>query len=182
MDRRQHKSREAIFKAFGELLDRKKYSRITVQNIIDRADVGRSTFYAHFSTKDHLLKLMCKKVFEHVFSKDLTSEETHDFSDKNNLEAYISHILYHLNDNKENLAGILSGESGELFMMYLNEYIARMFSSCISKGRMSVPPDFVINHLTGSFAETLKWWIKGPMKYSPDETARFFMAVNKNCF
>lgn len=182
MDRRQQKSREAIFKAFGELLEIRKYSRITVQNIIDRADVGRSTFYAHFATKDHLLKLMCTKVFDHVFSKDLTSEETHDFSDKNSLEAHIAHILYHLKDNKKNVAGVLSGESGELFMMYFKEYLARMFSGCISKGKVSAPSKFVVNHLAGSFAETVNWWIKGSMKHSPDETARFFMEVNKSCF
>ena len=80
MDRRQKKSRDAIFNAFGVLLSRKSYTKITVQEIIDEANVGRSTFYAHFETKDDLLREMCTDLFNHVFSEHLDSESTHDFS------------------------------------------------------------------------------------------------------
>ena len=114
MDRRQQKTRESIFSAFNCLLSKKRYSNITVQEIIDEANVGRSTFYAHFETKDELLKAMCSEIFTHVVSDHLTSEETHDFSEKNDdTDSIITHILYHLKDNSKNIIGILTCESDE---------------------------------------------------------------------
>ena len=68
MDRRQKKTRQAIFNAFTDLLETKPYSTVTVSEIIAAADVGRSTFYSHFETKDDLLRALCAEIFEHVFS------------------------------------------------------------------------------------------------------------------
>ena len=70
MDRRQRKSREAIFKAFIALLSKKHFNKITVDEIIDFADVGRATFYAHFETKDYLLRDLCADLFDHIFCVD----------------------------------------------------------------------------------------------------------------
>ena len=67
MDRRVKKSRAAIYQAFLTLLNQKSYESLTVQEIIDLADVGRSTFYAHFETKEALLEEMCQDLFQHTF-------------------------------------------------------------------------------------------------------------------
>ena len=54
-DRRVGKTRKALKEALTDLILEKGYESVTVQDVIDRADVGRSTFYAHFVDKDDLL-------------------------------------------------------------------------------------------------------------------------------
>lgn len=79
MDRRQQKTRAAIFTAFSALLSEKSYSKITVQEIIDTANVGRTTFYAHFETKDDLLKALCRRLFGHIISSALVAPIPTDY-------------------------------------------------------------------------------------------------------
>lgn len=178
MDRRQQKTRASIFGAFSKLLETKHFSNITVQEIIDEANIGRSTFYAHFETKDELLKAMCTDIFEHVFSGELKSEQTHDFSsDNNGLLSKLTHILYHLKDSEKDITGILSCESGELFMQYFKEYLLDMFGKYLIQIEADAPEEFVLNHLAGSFAETVKWWIRNKMKDSPEDVAAYYMAM-----
>lgn len=183
MDRRQKKTREAIFTALGRLLEQKHFNSITVQEIIDEADIGRSTFYAHFETKDMLLKAMCTDIFEHIFSDHLSSEQSHDFSGKeiSNREK-ITHLLYHIKDDGHEIRRILSGESSELFMRYFKEYLRDMFARYINRNTGDVPEDFLLNHLVGSFAEAILWWIRNKMKESPETIADYFLTVTINGF
>lgn len=54
-DRRVERTRRLLTEALMELIRERSYDDVTVQDVLDRADVGRSTFYAHFRNKDHLL-------------------------------------------------------------------------------------------------------------------------------
>ncbi len=177
MDRRQKKTRTAIFCAFRALLEKKRYDHITVQEIIDEANVGRSTFYAHFETKDSLLNAMCEELFYHIFEDDPCPWVGRD----NDLEKKLSHTLWHIRDRKNDLSGILLSDSGELFMRYFKEHLRAMFEMYISGYKNDVPKDFMLNHLVGSFAEAVLWWIREDMKTSPEETAGYFMKMTKIC-
>jgi AcrR family transcriptional regulator len=55
VDRRVRRTRESLHKALISLTLEKSYDSITVQEVLDRADVGRSTFYTHFQSMDELL-------------------------------------------------------------------------------------------------------------------------------
>lgn len=181
MDRRQQKTKKAIFDSLGRLLEKKRFENITVQEIIDEANIGRSTFYAHFETKDDLLKEMCTGIFQHIFNDRLPQEADHDYSAGSpNLELKLGHILYHLRESKSNLKGILGGESGELFMRFLKSYLRDLFSRYINEFPSDIPEDFLLHHLSGSFAEAIKWWMTEDTKHSPEEIASYFMiAVGK---
>ena len=179
MDRRQQKTRDAIFSAFSRLLEMKRYSHITVQDIIDEANIGRSTFYAHFETKDELLNAMCTAIFEHIFSDDLMREKTHDFSGNGNLQARLTHLLYHLKEKQRDISSILLGDSSDLFMQYFKNYLTEMFAKQTAEVVIAAPEDYVLNHYVSSFAETVKWWVEKNMSYSPEEITSFYMSIVK---
>ena len=177
MDRRQQKTRQAVFSAFTSLLEKKTYSKISVQEIIDAANIGRSTFYSHFETKDELLKVLCTEIFDHVFSDNLTEERTHDFSkQERDIRGKITHILYHLNDSRAYIRGILSCESGEMFMRYFKEYLEGVFSEELERHPSDIPRDYMLNHMMCDFAETVRWWMNNE-NYSPEEVSRFFLST-----
>lgn len=178
MDRRQKRSREAIFRAFSKLLEQKRYEHITVQEIIDEADVGRSTFYSHFETKDTLLKEMCGDIFDHIFAGNMCSHETGE----SDLQSKLTHILWHLRDQKCEIMALLSSESGDLLMRYLKEYLTRLFKMYMADLRSDVPEDFLLNHLVYSFCATIKWWVNEKMKTSPEQTAEYFMNMTETHF
>lgn len=172
----------AIFVAFSTLLAEKSYSKITVQEIIDAANVGRTTFYAHFETKDDLLKELCEELFGHIISSALDCTHTHGlYSDENAPESVFCHLLQHLKENGRNIIGLLSCESSEIFLRYfkdsLNELIQTQFVNQNRNTNIDIPQDFLINHISGSFVEMVLWWIKGRMKQTPAELDRYFRAV-----
>lgn len=182
MDRRQQKTRIAIFTAFSSLLAEKNYNKITVQDIIDTANVGRTTFYAHFETKDDLLKALCEELFGHIVDSTLDNNHTHGlYSDKNAPTSVFCHLLQHLQENGNHVLDLLSCESSELFLRYfkdsLNKLIQIQFVNQNRKINKDLPLDFLINHITGSFVEMVLWWIKNKMRQTPEELDRYFKAV-----
>src|ERR687893_2956576 len=73
-DRRSRRSRRLIVDALLALMQEKRYDRITVQEIIDRADVGRSTFYAQFRNKEDVLVSEIERVLGLLHEERRASE------------------------------------------------------------------------------------------------------------
>lgn len=182
MDRRQRKTREAIFKAFTTLLAQKDFAQITVGEIIDLADVGRATFYAHFETKDYLLKEFCRELFCHIFDTESKEncEHKHIFHCESNDAAFI-HLIEHLQKNDNNILFLLSSRNNAMFLKYfrkeLDQMIERQLPLLETKKSREVPDSFWKNYVASTFAETLKWWIDNGMKESPDIIVKYFYEV-----
>ena len=119
MDRRQRKTREAIFRSFTDLLSKKKFSQITVGEIIESADVGRATFYAHFETKDFRLKELCAELFCHIFdsSQEDRPDHRHIFDCDTSDSAFL-HLFRHLQKNDNQVLQLLSSQNNDLFLQY----------------------------------------------------------------
>ena len=181
MDRRQKKTRAAIFAAFSELAAKKSYNKITVQEIIDSADIGRTTFYAHFETKDDLLKALCEELFGHIVGSAMDRTHTHGmYSDGDAPHSVFLHLLQHLEENDSNILGLLSSASSDIFLRYFKDSLKELVRlHIVAHGRKNpaVPQDFLVNHITGSFVEMTLWWIKGGRKMTPEDLDRCFRAV-----
>lgn len=186
-DRRQQKTRKAVFTAFRKLLEKKNYNAITVQEIIDEADIGRSTFYAHFETKDDLLKELCENLFSHILNTafhNASSASSHGpemHSLPSGPDSVFCHLLQHLEQNDNHILSLLSCDSNEIFLRYfkesLNDLIKKEFISSFPDKKRVFPEDFLIHHISCSFVEMVLWWIQGNRKYSPAELDQYFRAV-----
>ena len=74
MDRRKAKTEKAIKTAFGRLIQEKTYGDISIQDIIDEADVARATFYDHFKSKEDVLVSISADIFAHITDEALRAE------------------------------------------------------------------------------------------------------------
>lgn len=183
MDRRQKKTRSAIYRAFIELLGVKDFSSITVQEIIDAADVGRATFYAHFETKDYLLKEMCEELFGHI----LGNADTHYNCD---LECpFFLHLLRHIKNNDDNILRLLRSRNNELFLGYFKKNLEGMVAQLTNDDairKSGLPKDFFVNYVAAVFTQTVFWWAEREFAQPPEQISAYFDTVlgekiNKFC-
>ena len=180
MDRRQRKTREAIFSAFISLLSQKDLGQITVGEIIEKADVGRATFFAHFPTKDFLLKELCEDLFCHIFDGTKHPEHKHLFACDAPSSPFL-HLFQHFMKNDNQLLQLLSCQNNELFLRYFKEQLRVMVSNQLrllnSQKCNCLPESFWVNHVCATFVETLRWWTQNGKQESPETLAAYFYAT-----
>lgn len=180
MDRRQRKTREAIFHAFTALLSQKDFNQITVGEIIDAADIGRATFYAHFETKDYLLKAFCEELFCHIFDAENDGGHSHrHIFDCDGADSVFLHLFQHLQKNDNNILSLLASPNNDLFLQYFRANLETLVERQLSlfTPPENIPTAFWKNHIISTFIETIKWWISGGMKESPQVITEYFFAV-----
>lgn len=180
MDRRQAKTREAIFAAFTELLSVKNYNQISVQDIIDKANIGRTTFYAHFETKDYLLKDLCEELFGHITDTAMGLAHGHGhYTCGSEKDSVFLHLLRHLQENDRNILELLSCRNNEHFLRYfksdLKKLILTMYADTGLFDFVPLPKDYIVNHISSSFVETVEWWLSLGMNQTPEQLTEYFL-------
>lgn len=186
MDRRQRKTRNAIFAAFTSLLAQKDYSQITVEQIIRQADVGRATFYAHFETKEFLLRELCQELFAHVFEAAAGDSKAHShIFDCEAPDSVFLHLFQHLQKDDNNILQLLSSRNNELFLRYFKDGLIRLVRSQLPQlstaTALQLPEDFRVNHIAATFVETVRWWASNGRKEPPEQITEYFLQVVENC-
>lgn len=174
-DRRVGKTRDAIFTAFAELMLEKRYSNITVQEIIDRANVGRTTFYTHFPTKDDLLNACIEMILDSFDEKNMEHSQMQNNS-KNMVP--VAEMFEHIKQNSKMVKGMHSFETRELFFAGFKRYWKNKLEAHFSQVTTStVPVEIIVNFVMTALFELINWWIENGMSYSPEEMEDYFMKL-----
>ena len=184
LDRRQRKTRKAIYDAFEALMRDAHYGTVTVAQIIERADVGRSTFYAHFETKDDLLDQMCRDMFDHIFEGVNEYCVTHPTLVTESIEGKLAHLLYHLRDTHSGVCGKLIREGEPHFTTYFESQLDVLFGKVGQgslgddrAGRDAVPVEFVRVLRVSSFSHAVSWWFENGAAEPPEQVAAWYVSA-----
>ncbi len=166
-DRRSRRTRQMLSEALIGLMLEKPYDSITVQDIIDRANVGRSTFYAHYLDKEDLLTSQLGEMTDQL-SQELEQEghDEHWFIPSLGLFRHVqSH--YHL------YKALLWSRATDLIFRtgqaYLTQGVERRIQAQLGGKPLTVPLPVLSNYVAGSLMVLLKWWLDGNMPYSPEQ-------------
>ena len=178
MDLRKKNTILRIKNGFKQLIKDMNYSSITVQDIIEKSEIGRTTFYMHFNSKDDVLKSIVTDIFFHINTPD--EKLNHNYASDNSFLSLINHMLYHFKDEKELLQSILKSESHDIFLNTLKEH-----QDVLIKERMvpfyyadNVPEDILLNHLSSSLTEIILWWIcKNNCNDAPEEISYYYFSL-----
>jgi AcrR family transcriptional regulator len=181
-DRRTGKTRQSIYHALSDLMQEKKYSNITIQDIIDRANVGRSTFYAHFSTKDELLHGCVENIFEFLNHNIAASVE---YTEQKTRILPVAELFEHVKENKRLIKGLMSVESEEFLrkiQSYWNKKIDQYLKPQIPDDREpKVPIHLLTNHISYTMIELLKWWVNNDTPYTAEQMDQYFQELINPC-
>jgi AcrR family transcriptional regulator len=171
-DRRPSRTKQAIRDSLIELIKEKHYDLISVQDIIERANMARSTFYTHFRDKEDVLFSDWKRFlgffFGHVGWANLhdgrflpVAELFHHLK-----EYYNFYIALERSQKSERLF-----RTGYGFLVEsLEEELAQRFDPEI----VMIPLPLLASFLAREIVGQMRWWLDHSMPISPQEMDRIF--------
>jgi len=172
-DARVRRTRDALGDALIALMQEKPFDTIKVQDVLDRAHVSRSTFYAHYSDKDDLLMSDSEEFFE-ALSMALSAH-----GDKSDRVFPVKEFFTHLADVQPFFKALVKSgrfqENMELARGHFARGIERRLSE-LPRAR-SIPagelPAIAFTH-AGALLSLLTWWLDRGMRESPEQMDELF--------
>lgn len=172
-DRRVRRTKQHLHTALMSLIAEKGYDKITVQNLTDRADVGRSTFYAHYETKDDLLLSGMHRLTDDI--------ELHMVDDPAAGDAILPSlgVFRHVADNHRLFKAMIGSRGIDLVHQAAQDALIERARSAIdlrtaTGERSSTPPDARAAFVAGSLLMFLSWWLDNDMPYPPEAMADMY--------
>lgn len=157
VDRRIQKSKKYLSDAFRALILEKGYEAVTVQEIIDRANVGRSTFYAHFESKEQLL-------FSLLGTMNEKSKDGIDFE----------MLFNHCADNFQIAKAMLGKKGGDLIIGHIRDVMSLKIAKDLKRDSSKSKSEqlkiyFTSEALSAALVSYLTNWLDEDMPYSSEE-------------
>jgi AcrR family transcriptional regulator len=176
-DRRIQKTQKLLRGALTSLIAEKDYDSIVVKEILDRANVGRSTFYAHFRDKDELLVSGIHDILGAVPSKS-PAEAT-----SNERLIWFSLPIFEYHDQHKHAAQARIGPRGRAVLHEnLRKVLAGLIATDARKNSRSgckaqIPPDLMAHYLASTFILVLNWWLDSQSRLRPREVNELFRSL-----
>lgn len=171
IDRRVLETRDILGDALVQLMQEKNFDDITVQNVLDRAGVGRSTFYVHYRDKNDLFLSDVEDFLDH-FSSALKRNR---INPRRLLP--VAEFFSHVRDVREfHSALVRSGKLSEVWLLARGVF-ARSIDERLQEAQVELDPQLrsaLAHALSGSFFSLLDWWIDKGMQTDPREMDALF--------
>jgi AcrR family transcriptional regulator len=174
-DRRVQRTRRLLHKALMSLILEKKYESVTVQEILDRADVGRSTFYMHFQDKDELLF----SGFQYLQSFLESVQETSVTLPGKSYEKIIAFSLAmfeHAHEYRRINRALLGSNAEALVRRRIHSVLAgivwpelKLELQRRKRGNCTVSPELLAHFLVSTYISVLTWWLNSKNPVPPKD-------------
>jgi len=182
MDRRVQRTRKLLRESLMALILEEGYDAISIQDITDKANLGRATFYLHFKDKDELLlDVMDQLMADFLDQVPQVSEAQWRLEDSK----AIAKLFDFAADHYDLYRILIFGSGGITASRQLHRSVANNIKTCIQKdiedrgANPVLPPEFIANHFAGSLLSTIYWWLDNDLPYSVEEMATMFQNVNR---
>jgi AcrR family transcriptional regulator len=180
-DRRVQRTRELLQQALIELIGEQGYDAITIQEIVDRANVGRTTFYVHYRSKDDLF-MRCHDAIASGFHR------LHSLSrdDLLSLQAPLETIstYRHLLNARAMLYPIFQSSDSILILRRIRDrsaqHIEVSLRGAFAEADSIIPFDVLANYLAGAQIALVQWWLEKRQSHSPETLAQTFHRLQRS--
>ena len=178
-DRRVQRTKQSLYSALMQLVDEKPFDKITVQQILERANVGRTTFYTHFEGKEDLFLGSHEQIIR-VISQSFFSE-TGDLRTEPSPE--LMTFLQMSQQNRDTYFYLMGGAQGGEILRLLRDRIAQhlveQLRRLFREDESSVPFIVLAQHVASSIVSVTSWWIDKRAPYTVQEIATMLHQMNE---
>jgi AcrR family transcriptional regulator len=173
MDRRAARTRKALHGALMSLILRKGYDAITIQDIIDEADVGRSTFYAHYTGKEDLLRSGFQTLRAELTEAQRVARARAGSQDRP--LAFSLAMFEHASAYTDVYRALVGGRGGVVAINEIRRVLAEIVKKeLVVQERETVPREVRVDFIVGTFLTVLTWWLERRPGLSPSEADAIF--------